>query len=153
MYIAISILIVIASILLTIVVLVQNSKGGGLAANFASGNQTFGVRQTADFLEKATWTLAITIIVLCVLATSFVSTGGSSLKQNSIQERIEKTAPVQGQPEFPTSTPAQTTTAPAQTTTSPAQTTTAPAQTTTQQGAKTTPQQAAPVTSKQETKK
>ncbi len=109
MYIAISIIIVIASILLTIVVLVQNSKGGGLAANFASGNQTFGVRQTADFLEKATWTLAIAIIVLCVLATSFVSTGGSAMKQNSIQERIEKAAPVQGQPEFPTTTPTQTT--------------------------------------------
>lgn len=145
MYIAISILIVIASILLTIVVLVQNSKGGGLAANFASGNQTFGVRQTADFLEKATWTLAITIIVLCVLATSFVSTG-NTMKQNSIQERIEKTAPVQGQPEFPTTTPAQTTTAPAQTTP-------APAQTTTQQGAKTTPQQTAPATTQKETKK
>lgn len=107
MYTAISILIVIASILLTIVVLVQNSKGGGLAANFASGNQTFGVRQTADFLEKATWTLAIVIIVLCVMATAFVSTD-NTLKQNSIQERIEKTAPVQGQPEFPTTTPSQT---------------------------------------------
>lgn len=101
MYTAISILIVIASILLTIIVLVQNSKGGGLAANFASGNQTFGVRQTADFLEKATWTLAITIIVLCVLATAFVSTDKSE-KQNAIQERIENSAPIQGQPEFPT---------------------------------------------------
>ena len=59
MYIAISIIIVIASILLTIVVLVQNSKGGGLAANFASGNQTFGVRQTADFLEKALQVVAL----------------------------------------------------------------------------------------------
>jgi preprotein translocase subunit SecG len=109
MYIAISILIVIASILLTIIVLVQNSKGGGLAANFASGNQTFGVRQTADFLEKATWTLAIAIIVLCVMATAFVSTGNSE-KQNAIQQRIENSAPIQGQPEFPTnqvpSTPA-----------------------------------------------
>ena len=64
MYTVIAILIVIASILLTIVVLVQNSKGGGLAANFSSGNQTFGVRQTADFLERATWTLAISILVL-----------------------------------------------------------------------------------------
>ena len=54
MYTATAILIVIASILLTLVVLVQNSKGGGLAANFATGNTTFGVRQTADFLEKAT---------------------------------------------------------------------------------------------------
>lgn len=104
MYTVIAILIVIASILLTIVVLVQNSKGGGLAANFASGNQTFGVRQTADFLERATWTLAISILVLCVLATAFVSTGETK-KRNTIQERIESSAPIQGQPEFPT-TPA-----------------------------------------------
>ncbi len=62
MYTAIAILIVIASIFLTIIVLVQNSKGGGLAANFAAGNQTFGVRQTADFLEKSTWALALIII-------------------------------------------------------------------------------------------
>ncbi len=102
MYTVIAILIVVASILLTIVVLVQNSKGGGLAANFASGNQTFGVRQTADFLERATWTLAISILVLCVVATAFVSTGNTK-KQNSIQERIENSAPLQGQPEFPTS--------------------------------------------------
>ena len=108
MYTAISILIVIASILLTIIVLVQNSKGGGLAANFASGNQTFGVRQTADFLEKATWTLAITVIVLCVVATAFVSTGSKdNVNGNAIQQRIENSAPVQGQPEFPT-TPAPT---------------------------------------------
>ncbi len=100
MYTVIAVIIVIASILLTIVVLVQNSKGGGLAANFASGNQTFGVRQTADFLEKATWTLSISIIVLCVLATAFVSTGNTK-KKNLIQERIENTLPVQGKPEFP----------------------------------------------------
>ena len=51
MYTVLAIIIVIASIFLTIIVLVQNDKGGGLAANFASGNQTFGVRQTADFGE------------------------------------------------------------------------------------------------------
>ncbi len=104
MYTAISIIIVIASILLTIIVLVQNSKGGGLAANFAQGNQTFGVRQTADFLEKATWTLAVGIIVLCVLATAFVSTGKSE-RANTIQQRIEQSAPAQGQPEFPAPQP------------------------------------------------
>ena len=111
MYTVISIIIVTACVLLTFVVLVQNSKGGGLAANFASGNQTFGVRQTADFLEKATWTLAISVIVLCILATTFISTGKSQ-RQNAIQERIEQSAPVQGQPEFPTpysTTPESTT--------------------------------------------
>lgn len=99
MYTVIAILIVIASVILTLVVLVQNSKGGGLAANFAAGNQTFGVRQTADFLEKATWTLAIIIIVLCIAATAFVSTRVE--ENNSILiEKIENTAPV-SQPQFP----------------------------------------------------
>ena len=101
MYIFITIAIVLVSILLTGVVLIQNSKGGGLAANFASGNQIFGVRQAADFLEKATWALAITLIVLCVLLTAFISTGRSE-NRNGIQQRIEQSAPIQGQPEFPT---------------------------------------------------
>lgn len=98
MYTVISILIIIASILLTIVVLLQNSKGGGLAANFAAGNQTFGVRQTADFLEKATWTLAIIILVLSVLATAFISTKNTAKDVPA----IEQAAPEQSAPEFPT---------------------------------------------------
>ena len=101
MYTAISIIIVILSIVLTFVVLIQNSKGGGLAANFASGNQAFGVRQTADFLEKATWTLAGLIFALCIIATAFVSTSNQGTG-SKILDRIEQTTPIQGQPEFPT---------------------------------------------------
>jgi len=52
MYTAISILIVIASILLTIIVLIQNSKGGGLAANFAAGNQTLGLDKQQTFWKR-----------------------------------------------------------------------------------------------------
>ena len=55
MYVFISILILIASILLILIVLIQNSKGGGLASGFSSSNQIMGVRKTTDFLEKATW--------------------------------------------------------------------------------------------------
>ena len=68
MYILLTILIVIAAILLTLLVLVQNSKGGGLASGFASGNQVMGAPKTADFLEKASWSLAATIVVLSILA-------------------------------------------------------------------------------------
>jgi preprotein translocase subunit SecG len=50
------------------IVLIQNSKGGGLAASFASSNQIMGVRKTTDFLEKATWTLAAVIAALCVFS-------------------------------------------------------------------------------------
>jgi preprotein translocase subunit SecG len=68
MYIAIIILIVILSVLLTLFVLVQNSKGGGLAAGFSSSNQIMGVRKTTDFVEKMTWGLVIGVVVLSVLA-------------------------------------------------------------------------------------
>lgn len=104
-YIIISIIIVIASILLTVVVLLQNSKGGGLAANFAAGNTTFGVRQTADFLEKTTWVLASIVIVLAIVATFVIPTKGGSY-QSHVKGQIEQTVPVEGQPEFPaTATP------------------------------------------------
>lgn len=99
MYTTIAIIIVVASVLLTLVVLVQNSKGGGLAANFAAGNQAFGVRQTADILEKTTWTLAIVIIVLCVLATAFVSTRKAT--SSTLKDQIENVATVPVQPQFP----------------------------------------------------
>jgi len=71
MYIFITILIVIAAILLTLLVLVQNSKGGGLAAGFASGNQVMGAPKTADFLEKTTWTLIALIVVFSIAAVGF----------------------------------------------------------------------------------
>ena len=54
-------LIVLAAVLMCFIVLIQNSKGGGLAAGFASSNQIMGVRKTTDVLEKATWGLAIFI--------------------------------------------------------------------------------------------
>lgn len=111
MYTVIAILIVIASVILTCVVLVQNSKGGGLAANFAAGNQTFGVRQTADFLEKATWTLAIIIIVLCIAATAFVSTRVEE-NASTLIEKIENNAPA-AQPQFPVEPAAPATEVPA----------------------------------------
>ena len=62
-------LIVVAALLLCFVVMIQNSKGGGLAAGFNSSNQIMGVRKTTDFLEKATWTLAAAMVILSVLAS------------------------------------------------------------------------------------
>ena len=60
---------VIAAVLMCLIVLIQNSKGGGLASSFSSSNQIMGVRKTTDFLEKATWTLAATMVILSVLAS------------------------------------------------------------------------------------
>ena len=102
-YITLSVIIVVASVLLTLIVLVQNSKGGGLAANFAAGNTTFGVRQTADFLEKTTWVLAAVVLVLCVVAT-FFTPKPSSGSASSIENQIQQAVPAEGEPEFPANT-------------------------------------------------
>ena len=92
-----TILIVIASILLTIVVLLQNSKGEGMASNFVSANQTLGVRQTADILEKVSWGLVTFILVVSII-TSFTITGNRG-SEIDVTDQIENTA---AQPEFPT---------------------------------------------------
>lgn len=74
MYIFLSILIVIASLLLIGAVLIQKSKGGGLASDYSSGNQVMGYRKTTDFIEKATWSLAIFICVISICASFAVKT-------------------------------------------------------------------------------
>lgn len=80
MYLFISILILVVCILLGLIVLVQNPKGGGLAANLTGqGSQFMGVRQTADFLEKATWSLAVALLVLSLTATMIIPRGTNDL--------------------------------------------------------------------------
>ncbi len=66
------VLIILACIILAFIVLIQNSKGGGLASNFAGSNQIMGVRKTTDFLEKATWGLAAFIMVMCFVCAFMV---------------------------------------------------------------------------------
>ena len=93
MYIFLTILIVFAAILLTFLVLVQNSKGGGLASSFASGNQVMGAPKTADFLEKASWTLIAFIGVLSVGAV-WVSKGNQEAdpSESAIKEQVQQAA-------------------------------------------------------------
>jgi preprotein translocase subunit SecG len=67
MYTLFVILIVIAAILMIGIVLIQESKGGGLSSSFASYNQIGGVRKTTDFVEKATWGLAIAMVLFSVV--------------------------------------------------------------------------------------
>lgn len=108
------ILILIVCVLLSIVVLVQNSKGGGLAANFSAPNQIMGVRKTADFLEKATWWLAIILVVLSIAATASIPRHGDDGKletevtvSNNINPVANNSnAATQAQAPAPESTPA-----------------------------------------------
>lgn len=63
-------LIIVSAVLLVLVVLAQNSKGGGLSSQFSgSGNQVMGVKRTTDLLEKLTWGFAIAIIVFSMTTT------------------------------------------------------------------------------------
>ncbi|MDR1402805.1 MAG: preprotein translocase subunit SecG [Tannerellaceae bacterium] len=89
MYVFISVLILIASILLILIVLVQNSKGGGLASGFSSSNQIMGVRKTTDFLEKTTWGLTGTVIALSIIITAFIPKRAQT-NQSEIRQQINE---------------------------------------------------------------
>ena len=89
MFVFITVLILIAAILLILIVLVQNSKGGGLASGFSSSNQIMGVRKTTDFLDKATWGLAGTMIFLCIVVPRFIPRQAANIQQGSeMQQQI-----------------------------------------------------------------
>jgi len=106
MYLLASILAVIVSAFLIFIVMIQNSKGGGLAAGFSSSNQVMGVRKTTDFLEKATWTLAGVLVVLSISA-SFFMRSPSATNDSSIKDEIQNTAPADQNavPNFGTAVP------------------------------------------------
>jgi preprotein translocase subunit SecG len=103
-YILVSVLVIIACFLQILIVLVQNSKGGGLAANFTSAGQSMGIRKTADFLEKSTWTLAGAILLLCVIATASIPRGGES-QRSRIENQIQNAVDPNAVPTLPTATP------------------------------------------------
>lgn len=101
------IVILIASICLILAVLVQNPKSG-MAANFGASNQVMGVRETANFLEKFTWTMAIAIVVLSLVATlsmdkGTVASSNESLSKdaNAVMEMMQET------PTMPQAVPAE----------------------------------------------
>jgi len=105
MYIFVSVLIIAVSVFLTLIVLVQNSKGGGLASNFSSSNQVMGVRKTTDFLEKTTWTLAIALLVLSLVASLSINRSGDVNNRSAIETQIQNAVDPTQIPEFPTSLP------------------------------------------------
>ena len=84
------IIVILASVILGLIVLVQNPKGGGLAGNIAGfSNQFMGVKQTTDVLEKGTWIFAGVIGVLCLVSTLFISGGSSS--GNGASQKVSTT--------------------------------------------------------------
>lgn len=102
MYTAFTIIIVILAILLIGLVLIQNSKGGGLASGFASGNQVLGAPKTTDVLEKASWTLAAAIVALSIFAAGFnKGDNAASSDDSAIIEQVQQAADALNATELP----------------------------------------------------
>jgi len=98
------ILVIIASVILGMIVLIQNPKGGGLSASLGGfSNQLMGVKQTTDVLEKGTWIFAAIVGILCLVSPAFIPKDGAS----KVNETLQK---VSTQP-AKTVTPVQTNTA------------------------------------------
>jgi preprotein translocase subunit SecG len=94
------ILIILACVILGLIVLVQNPKGGGLAGNVGGfSNQLMGVKQTTDVLEKGTWVLAAVVGLLCLFSAVFVPHASSGN-----QRSLEKVSAPAGQPAAPANT-------------------------------------------------
>ena len=113
MYTAITILIILTCVLLVLVVLVQNPKGGGISSGIIGSNQVMGVEKTSDFIERLTWGLALSLVVLCLIAGITLPNKEVRGLGTTMQEQVDKaetaaptqnqptTAPVQQQPAMP----------------------------------------------------
>ncbi len=102
MYTLVVVLLIIVSILLGLIVLVQNSKGGGLASGLSASNQVMGVRKTTDALEKLTWGFAAGLIILAIIGNLALPKNASTANQSIIQDKIDNTAA----PQAPAAQPA-----------------------------------------------
>jgi preprotein translocase subunit SecG len=91
------ILILIVAIALILIVMVQNPKGGGLSSSFGGGGaqNIGGVQNTNSFLDRSTWTLAIAMFALILLANFAIPRGNSAdaPQLDSALENVEATAP------------------------------------------------------------
>ena len=99
-------LIILASVILGLIILIQNPKGGGLSSSFGGiGNQLMGVKQTTDVLEKGTWLFAAIVAVLCLTSAVFIGKGGGSASDkyyeapSSTPVNKQNTVPMQTQPQ------------------------------------------------------
>ncbi len=108
MYTLITVLIIFICLLTILVILIQNSKGGGFTSGFAQTSQIMGARKSADFLEKLTWGLAIALVVFSLVANFALPKKGD--KAGAASEVLEKVGG--GAAPAPSSMP--TTPAPAQ---------------------------------------
>ena len=97
-YTAFLILILIVAVALILIVMVQNPKGWGLSSSFGGGGAQSlgGVQNTNNFLDRTTWTLAIAMFALILLANFAIPReGDNNVNLDNTLEGVETTAPVQ----------------------------------------------------------
>jgi preprotein translocase subunit SecG len=107
MYLVLIIITIIVCALLGLIVLIQNPKGGGLTSNFSSQSQLMGVQKTGDFLEKGTWVLAISLMVLSLMINVVVK-NGTATTDSQFDNQVKKslTAPASTPAAAPLKVPA-----------------------------------------------
>lgn len=118
MFILLGIVIIVISLLLTLIVLIQNPKGGVMSSAFGSmGNQILGANRSTDVIEKITWYLAAGLIGLSIASLFILPSSGDSLKDSSTQQKSEIEEALKNNKGTSTlpSAPMPTNTAPAQT--------------------------------------
>lgn len=104
-----AIVIILFSVILGLIVLVQNPKGGGLSGTFGGvGTQLMGVKQTTDVLEKGTWIFAGVVAILCLMSPLFIKPGGGSSRSSDLLEKASSTAPATAPTTPAGTTPLQT---------------------------------------------
>lgn len=100
------VLIIIASIVLGLIVLIQNPKGGGLSGTFGGfSNQLMGVKQTTDVLEKGTWIFAAVVGILCLISPAFIPKEGTSTTGDDLIKGIQSAPAQQSKPASSTTAP------------------------------------------------
>lgn len=88
-------LVIISSIVLGVIVLIQNPKGGGLTASLGGfSNQIMGVKRTTDILEKGTWLFAGIIALLAITSTVFIPEADGSRSHDHLFQQTQPNNPV-----------------------------------------------------------
>ena len=97
MEIFLSVLIIIVCVLLVLVVLIQNPKGGGIASNFMSTNQFIGASEQVKIIEQITWGFVGGLVVLCIAFSALVGTGSAPEAKESVVSKSDMPMPGSGQ--------------------------------------------------------
>jgi preprotein translocase subunit SecG len=89
-------LIILFSLLLIVLILVQNPKGGGINGEFSSGGATqmFGVQKTGDLVEQLTWGFSIAILVLVLLSNFTIEKNATGTSESiNVEKAATKSVP------------------------------------------------------------